>query len=119
MTAILAAGANPKIKTKASWLFITTNDMREAFYRQGALINGIMGSILLPGFIPAAQCPRGPVALHEGDGPDPFWDALRFDDWRAVSFPSVIRTSWFDMFLKGGLRTANNYYDNARWAITI
>ena len=34
MTAALAAGASPHLQTRASWLFITTNNMREAFYRQ-------------------------------------------------------------------------------------
>ena len=41
MMASLAAGANPHIVTRASWLFITTNSIKEAFVRQGALQQGI------------------------------------------------------------------------------
>jgi len=116
MMALLAAGANPHLVTRASWLFITTNSIREAFFRQGALMQGIMGAILLPGFVPPSQVPRAPLALHEGDGPDPFWDPVKFDDWSSVSWPSVHKTSWFDMFQKGGLRSATNMYDHARCA---
>jgi len=117
MMALLAAGSNPSITTRASWLFITTNNIREAFFRQGALIQGIMGSILLPGYVPPSQVPRAPLALHDSDGPDPFWDPMKFDDWSSVSFPSLHLTSWFDMFQKGGLRSAQNYYDHARCAV--
>ena len=166
MTAILAAGATPAIPTRASWLFITTNNIREAFFRQGALIKGIMGSILEPGYVPPdqvrrllsrgvnlhtrppgtwsmhrhlhaasasppraghspyflctrscglrSQVPRTPLALHEGDGDDPFWHPMKFEQWSLVKFPTVIKSSWFDMFQKGGLRTADNYYEHAR-----
>jgi len=114
MTAWMAAGGKPKFTARASWLFITTNDLREAMYRQGAQMTGITSSILAPGFIPAEQCPRAPLAQHEGDGPDPFWDPVKFDDWSSVNFPTVMRTSWFDMFQKGGLRAAKEVYEKAR-----
>ena len=136
MMASLAAGAKPHVVTRASWLFITTNNIREVFFRQGALINGrynplyrinyfrcliktytgIMGAILAPGYVPPEQCARAPIAAHEGDGPDPFWEPMKFDDWSSVSWPTVIRTSWFDMFQVGGLRIGNNYYEEARCA---
>ena len=45
MMASLAAGANPHIVTRASWLFITTNSIKEAFVRQGALQQGIYISL--------------------------------------------------------------------------
>lgn len=106
MTAIISMGSDPRLVTRGSWVFITTNDLREAFYRGGALIIGVMGSILAPGFIPSNQFPRALVAAHEGDGPDPYWNARKFDDFKKVSWPVVIRTSWFDMFQKGGLFTA-------------
>jgi len=39
---------------------------------------------------------------------------MRFEDWSTVSWPTVHRTSWYDMFQKGGLRTASNFYEHAR-----
>jgi hypothetical protein len=84
MMALLAAGATPPIVTRASWLFVTTNNVREAFYRGGAFMSAIFDAILLPGFLPPDQVDRAPLALHEGDGPDPFWDPVRFDDWGKV-----------------------------------
>ena len=37
---------------------------------------------------------------------------MTFDDWTIVSWPSVQRTGWFNVFLKGGLRMADNYYEH-------
>lgn len=122
MLAALAAGgheATPRlhgsrIPTRAMWLSITTNDIREALYRQGALMSGIIDAILYPDFIPVNQISLAELAQHEGDGPDPWWDDVRFDDWRSVNFPSVVQTAWYDMFLKGGLRIANHYHEDSR-----
>jgi hypothetical protein len=95
MFSLLGNDASPGFTTRAAWLQITTNDLREALYRQGAIVSGIMNSIMLPGFIPHEQFPREQWARHEGDGPDPFWDALRFDDWSSkVTYPSIVVTGW-------------------------
>merc|ERR1712166_1708901 len=98
MLVTLAAGATPHMVTRATWLSLTTNNMREAFYRQGVLMIGVIGAILAPGYIPEGQCPRAPLAMHDSDAADPFWNPMKFEDWSTVSWPSVIRTSWFDMF---------------------
>lgn len=117
MMASLAAGSQPHLVTRASWLFITTNNIKEAFVRQGALQLGILGSILHEGYLPPSQVARGPLAAHDNDyDQDPFWQPMKFDDWSQVSWPSVHRTSWFDMFQKGGLRLAERYYNDAKCA---
>ena len=115
MTALLAADASPPVPTRASWLSITTNDLREAFYREGLFRSGIFGVIVMPGFIQASKVPRAPLAEREGNAQGlPFWEPLKFDEFSKVSWPSVHRTGWFDMFLKGGLRAAQGYYEHAR-----
>ena len=58
MFSLLGNDASPGFTTRAAWLQITTNDLREALYRQGAIVSGIMNSIMLPGFIPHEQFPR-------------------------------------------------------------
>jgi len=75
---------------------------------------GITDAILRAGFMPPEQVPRAPMAQHEGNGPDPFWEPVKFDNWSSVNFPTVMRTSWYDMFLKGGLRSASETYEKAR-----
>jgi len=115
MMALLAADASPPVPTRASWLSITTNDLREAFYREGLFMSGVFGSIVMPGLIQASRVPRAPLAEHEGNAQGlPFWAPLKFDEFSKVSWPSLHRTSWFDMFQKGGLRTAQGYYEHAR-----
>jgi len=113
MFALMAADPCCPVPTRAAWYSITTNNIRQVFFRQGALING-MGSILMPDFLPPSQTDRGPIAAHDSDGPDPFWDNMVFDKWSTVNYPTLVRTSWFDMFLPGGLRTGNNLYKKAR-----
>ena len=115
MMALLAAGASPPVPTRASSLMITTNDLREAFYRQGVLMSGLLGHILMPGFLPPSQVPRAPLAEHEGNAQGvPFWQPMKFDEFGSVSWPSVHETGWFDMFQKGGLSSAQGYYEHAR-----
>ena len=55
-----------------------------------------------------------PRYLHGNAQGLPFWAPLKFDEFGKVSWPSVHRTGWFDMFLKGGLRTAQGYDEHAR-----
>jgi len=118
MFALMAADPCCPVPTRAAWYSITTNNIRQVFFRQGAMINGIMGSILMPDFLPPSQTDRGPIAAHDSDGPDPFWDNMVFDDWSSINFPTLVRTSWFDMFLTGGLRTADSLYSKSRCGIS-
>jgi len=39
---------------------------------------------------------------------------MKFEEWSTINFPTVLRTSWYDMFQKGGMRIANNYYAKSR-----
>lgn len=114
MFALMAADPAYPVPTRAAWYSITTNNIREAFYRQGALITGIMGSILAPDYLPPDQTDRSQLSKHDSDGPDPFWDNMLFDKFETVNYPTLVRTSWFDMFLKGGLRTGKSLSEKAR-----
>ena len=67
MTALITAGSKPHVPTRAAWYSITTNSLRDPFYRQGAFVKGVFGSILKPGFLPEDQVPRAPIAEHEGE----------------------------------------------------
>ena len=73
MSALIAADANPPLPTVAGWYSIMTNDLREAFFKQGAFMVGVFGSILGKPYLPPDQMPRAPLAAHESDGPDPYW----------------------------------------------
>jgi len=114
MSALMAADANPPMPTVAGWYSLMTNDLREAFFKQGAFMVGVFGSILGKPYLPADQMPRAPLAAHGSDAPDPYWGPVKMDNFAKIKWPTLIRSSWFDMFQKGGLRTANGIYEKAR-----
>merc|ERR1711865_34048 len=118
MTALMAADAKPPVPMVAGWYSIMTNDLREAFFKQGAFVVGVFGSILGKPYLPPDQMPRAPLAAHESDGPDPYWEPVKMDKFELIRWPTVVRSAWFDMFQKGGLRTANGIYEKARCGAT-
>jgi predicted acyl esterase len=117
MMALLAASKESNIATSAAWYSITTNDLKEPWYRQGAVQIGILNGILNEGYLPPSEAYRilPDLAQNENDDPnDPFWAPLKMEDWSRVNWPTVVRTSWYDMFQKGGLRSAANIQKHAR-----
>jgi len=114
MAALIAADATPPLPTVAGWYSIMTNDLREAFFKQGAFMVGVFGSILGRPYLPPDQMPRAPLAAHESDGPDPYWEPVKMDKFEKIRWPTLVRSAWFDMFQKGGIRTGNGIYAKAR-----
>jgi predicted acyl esterase len=117
MMALLAASKASNMATSAAWYSITTNSLKDPWYRQGAIQTGILNGIINDGFLPPSEAYRvlPPLAQHENDDPtDPFWAPLVMEDWSRINWPTLIKASWFDMFQKGGLRSAAKIQEHSR-----